>query len=213
MEAPVLPRRVVVPPRSGALPRPAGVVVALAGALLVGMLTSIGQSGSAFVATLSNAAGPWFVAAVLLVLVVRPGARWAAALGVVCLELMHVGYWAATVLAGRPDALSPFGTWELLGVPAGVLAALVAVGVVSRDGRVRGAAAGVVGAVLVGEGIRGLLVVAATTSSTAWTSEVVGGVLCVVAAVVAGRSPIGRVVALGTGVVGAAGVLGALLVV
>lgn len=209
----VLSRPVRHAPRPGTLPRPAVVVVALAAAVLTGIATSIGQGGSPVVATFANAAGPWFAVAVLLVSVARPRPVWASVLGVASLELMHVGYWLATVLAGHPDVLSPFGLWELLGVPAGVLAGLVAVGVRARDGRLRALALGAAGAVLVGEGARGLLVVAATTSSHAWTAEVVAGVAAVAAGIALGGGPVGRVVALATGVVGSAAVVAALLLV
>lgn len=67
-------------------------------------------------------------------------------------------------------------------------------------------------AVLVGEGIRGLLQVAATTGHVTWAVEIIVGVVLLGIGVLGTRSPVGRVVALGTGVVGTVAVLGAYLV-
>lgn len=197
------------------------ITTALTGAVLVGVATSFGQAVPA-IASLSNAAGPWFVVAVLLVLAAgvgrlrvggtrpgRPRLRTAAAmvLGVVLLELMHIGYWAATNLRGYVDSLSWTNPWVVLALPAGLLAGAVAVAVRSVDGRWRGAAAGVTAAVLVGEGVRALLQVADTTGTVPWVVEIVVGIAVLVAGVVVARTPVGRVLALGTGVVGTAGVL------
>ncbi|UWD79854.1 DUF6518 family protein [Curtobacterium flaccumfaciens] len=192
------------------------VTIALSGAALAGVLTSFGQAVPAL-ASVSNSAGPWFLVAALLCL--AAGARagrfalpLAMVLGVVLRELMHVGYWATTVLRGFPDVLSITNPWVLLGVPAGLLAGAVAVAVRSRDARWRAGALGVTAAVLVGEGIRGLLQVAATTGHVTWVVEIVVGVVLLGIGVLGTRSPVARVVALGTGVVGTVAVLGAYLV-
>jgi hypothetical protein len=203
----------VEPP--AAVPAVVRVTIALSGAFLAGVLTSFGQAVPAL-ASVSNSAGPWFLVAALLCLVA--GARagrvtlpLTMVLGVVLLELMHVGYWVTTVLRGFPDVLSVTNPWVLLGVPAGLLAGAVAVAVRSRDARWRSGAFGVTAAVLVGEGIRGLLQVAATTGHVTWVVEIAVGVVLLVVGVVGTRSPVGRVVALGTGVVGTVAVLGAYL--
>ena len=191
------------------------VTIALSGAALAGVLTSFGQAVPAL-ASVSNSAGPWFLVAALLCL--AAGARagrvalpLAMVLGVVLLELMHVGYWATTVLRGFPDVLSITNPWVLLGVPAGLLAGAAAVAVRSREARWRAGALGVTAAVLVGEGTRGLLQVAATTGHVTWVVEIVVGVVLLSIGVVGTRSPVARVVALGTGVVGTVAVLGAYL--
>lgn len=210
-------------PGAPAVPRVARVSMALTGALLAGVLTSFGQAVPAL-SSVANSAGPWFVVATALCVLagVRTG-RWALPLamgfGVVLLELMHVGYWAATNLRGYPDVLSPTSFWVLMGVPAGVLAGSVAALVRSprstRPGparlRWRAGALGATAAVLVGEGIRALLQVAATTGSVTWIVEIAVGVAVLVVAVVTARTPGGRVVALGTGVLGTVGVLGVFL--
>ncbi|MBT2502783.1 DUF6518 family protein [Curtobacterium sp. ISL-83] len=193
------------------VPAVARVSMAMTGALLVGVLTSFGQAVHGL-STLSNSAGPWFVAAVALCLAIRPGrGRLALPLamvsGVVLLELMHIGYWATTNLRGYPDVLSPTSSWVVMALPAGVLAGAVAVGVRSRDGRWRGAATGATAAILVGEGVRSLLQVAATTGAGTWIVEIGVGVVVLAAGVLLARSAVGRVVALGTGVLGTVGVL------
>lgn len=193
------------------VPLAARTTMALGGALLAGALSSFGQAVPGL-SSLANSAGPWFLVALALVLLVRPRRWWVAMpLGVVVLELMHVGYWATTVLRGFPDVLSITNFWVLIGIPAGLLAGAVALAVRSPDGRWRGAALGVTAAVLIGEGARALLQVADTTGVAFWVVEIVAGAVVLVLGVLTARSPSGRVLALGTGVVGTAGVLSALL--
>ena len=194
-----------------AVPAAARVSMALTGALLAGVLTSFGQAVPGL-SSIANSAGPWFVvaAALCLLAVVRAGRvalPLAMVLGVVLLELMHVGYWAASILRGFADVLSITNFWVLMGIPAGVLAGAVAVSIRSRDVRWRGAALGATAAVLVGEGVRALLQVADTTGPVTWVVEIVVGVAVLAVAVLTARSSVGRVVALGTGVLGTVGVL------
>ncbi|WP_144762447.1 DUF6518 family protein [Curtobacterium sp. 9128] len=198
-----------------AVPAAARATMALGGALLAGVATSYGQAVPAL-STLANSAGPWFAVAVVLLLLVgvrggRRGLVLAALAGVVFLELMHVGYWATSNLRGYPDTLSITNPWVLIGIPAGVLAGLVAVLVRSPDARWRGAALGASVAVLVGEGMRALLQVAGSTGVTPWVVEIAVGVAVLVGGVVTARSAAARVVTLGVGVVGTVGVLGAFL--
>lgn len=217
MESPVLdrPASPPAPPSTAArrrVPIAAALLITLAGAFLVGMLTSFGQSGPHFLSSLSNSGGPWFLATALLLLVVRPRLGWALPLGVVVLELMNVGYTVATNLRGYSDVLAITNFWVLVAVPAGLLAGAVATWVTRGGDRLRALGFGSAGAILVGEGMRGLLQVAATTSVAFWVAEIVVGVLLVAAGVVAGRTPAGRVVGLGAGVVGAAAVFAAYMV-
>ncbi|MFJ4221326.1 DUF6518 family protein [Curtobacterium luteum] len=191
-----------------AVPPAIRVTMATGLALLAGVLCSFGQAVPGL-GQLANSAGPWFVVAALLVLLAGLHRRpvLPMVLGVVFLELMHVGYWAATNLRGYPDSLSVTNFWVLIGVPAGLLAGAVVWAVRSSSAWWRAAAAGVTGAVLVGEGVRALLQVAATTGTAFWTIEIVVGAAVIVAGVCTARTPTSRVVALGTGVLGALGVL------
>lgn len=203
-------------PTHAPVPRVVRVSIALTTAVLVGVLTSFGQAVPAL-AVVSNSAGPWFVVAVALcalagVRVRRSGLVVAAVLGIVSLELMHVGYWAATNLRGYPDVLSVTNPWVVLGVPAGILAGAVAVGLRASDGRWRAAALGVTAAILVGEGVRAVLRVADDATMTAWIAQVVLGAVVLVVATLTARTPVARIVALGTGILGAVGVLAAYLV-
>jgi len=204
------------------VPRAVRVSIALSASVLVGVLTSFGQAVPAL-AVVANAAGPWFVVAVVLCALAGAGtvagaltARavvLAAALGVASLELMHLGYWAATNLRGYPDVLSITNFWVLMGLPAGVLAGAVAVGVRTDDQRWRAAGLGVTASILVGEGVRALLRVADDATTAGWVVQVLVGVAVLVAATLAVRTPVARVVALATGIVGAVGVLGAYLLI
>jgi hypothetical protein len=189
--------------------------MALTGALLAGVLTSFGQAVPGL-SSFANSAGPWFVVAVALGVLagVRAGRvalPVAMVLGVVLLELMHVGYWATSNLRGFPDVLSITNFWVLVGIPAGALAGAVAVAVRAPDVRWRGAALGATAAVLIGEGVRALLQVADTTGPVTWVIEIAVGLAVLVVAVLTARTSVGRVVALGTGVLGTVGVLAAYL--
>lgn len=199
------------------VPAAARVSMALGGGLLAGVLTAYGQAVPGL-SSMSNAAGPWLVVAVALLLLMRVrggrlGLPVAMVAGVVLLELMHIGYWATSNLRGFPDVLAITNFWVLMALPAGVLAGGVAVALRSRDGRWRAAACGATAAVLVGEGVRALLRVADTTGTATWVVEIVVGVAALAAGVVVARSPLGRVVALGTGVLGTVAVLAAYLAV
>ncbi|PZF57804.1 hypothetical protein DEJ23_06605 [Curtobacterium sp. MCSS17_008] len=199
------------------VPRAVRISIALTASVLVGVLTSFGQAVPALAAA-ANAAGPWFVVAVALCALAgvrtgRAGLALAAVLGVASLELMHLGYWAATNLRGHPDVLSITNFWVLMGLPAGVLAGAVAVGLRTRDDRWRAAALGVAAAILVGEGVRAVLQVADDATRPGWVAQIVVGVAVLVVATVTARTPVARVVALGTGIVGAVGVLGAYLLI
>jgi hypothetical protein len=213
---------------AAAVPPLARVTMALTAALLAGVATSFGQAVPGL-GTVSNSAGPWFVVATLLVLAAgvgrgagtgggagagarargrrgRSALALAMVLGVVLLELMHIGYWAATNLRGFVDTLSITSFWVAMALPAGLLAGAVAVAMRSADGRWRGAAAGVTAAVLIGEGVRGLLQVAATTGSATWIVQIAVGIAVLVVGIALARTPVGRVIALGTGIVGSVAV-------
>ncbi|RUQ03126.1 DUF6518 family protein [Curtobacterium sp. HSID17257] len=203
-------------PMRAPVPRAVRVSMALSTSVLVGVLTSFGQAVPAL-AVVANSAGPWFVAAVALCALVgiragRSGLVAAAVLGVASLELMHVGYWAASNLRGYPDVLSVTNPWVLLGLPAGILAGAVAAGLRGTDGRWRAAALGVTAAILVGEGVRPVLRVADDATTTAWIAQIVSGVVVLVVATLTARTRAARIVASGTGVVGAIGVFAAYLV-
>ena len=193
------------------IPRIATWPIAVAGAFVVGMLTNVGQAGTEFLASLSNSAGPWFTVTVLLVLLVRARLRWAMPLGFVCLELMNVGYWAAATMRGIPDQLSLTDMWVLLAVPAGALAGLVAVWIDGANVLLRVAGFGVIGAILIGEGVRGLLQVAETTGVVFWIVEICVGVLVIARGAIGGRTRVERFSAPVTGIVGGSAVLAAYL--
>jgi hypothetical protein len=215
MDTVTAPRHAPTSETSVVMPRLPAIGIALGGALLIGVLTSVGQAAEPVLATMANSAGPWFVAAAALLLLPRMRLGWAMLLGVVLLELMHVGYWAATNLRGYPDSLSPTSFWVVMGVPAGLLAGAVATLVRGSTGRHpdrwRGAAIGVTAAILAGEGMRALLEVAATTSVTFWIVEIAAAVVLAGIGVAVARTPVGRITTLGTTLVGSAAVLGAFL--
>lgn len=197
----------------GVLPRPAAWVVTILGAFLAGVLTSFGQAVPGL-STLSNSAGPWFLVAVGLLLVVRPRPSWGVPLGVGLLVLMHVGYTVATNLRGYADFLSVTNPWVLLAVPAGALAgacavALRGIGAPAVRPAWRGVAFGVGTGVLASEGISALLTVADTTGTTTWIVEIGAGVAVLVAGMLVARTAAVRVLTLATAVVGTAVALGA----
>lgn len=106
------------PPAATASPLPA-LGIALAGALLIGFLTSFAQGWlPAPISSLANASGSWSLAAFLLALLGRR--MWVSVgIGVLALVAMVIGYDLASILRGL--GISPFYTlfWGAAAVTVG----------------------------------------------------------------------------------------------
>jgi len=183
--------------RGGA--NPAWLFLSAVGAgLAIGIATSIGQGllpdG---LAPLANSSGAWCLCAFALALLER-NPRRAALVWFASLVAMLAGYALASELRGYAVGTSMFVRW---GVAAAIAGPALGVGAAwLRGPDPLRAAAGIapIAGILLGEGLYGLTVVAATTPAGYWVGEVtVGVVLVVLAAVRIRNGPgIGLMVAL-----------------
>jgi hypothetical protein len=169
-------------------------LVAVGAGLAIGIATSVGQGSlPEWLTPLSNSSGSWCLCAFALALLERDPRR-AALVGFASLVAMLAGYALATELRGYPVGTSMFVRWGAAAVIAGPA---LGVGAAWRRGPdPRHAAAGVapIAGILLGEGLYGLTVVAATTSVAYWIGELALGLAVVVLAAVRIRS--GRGIAL-----------------
>ncbi len=159
-------------------------LVAVGAGLAIGLVTSVGQGSlPEWLAPLSNSSGSWCLCAFALALLERDP-RQAALVGFGSLVAMLAGYALATEFRGYTLGTSMFVRW---GVAAAIAGPALGVGAAwLRGPNPLRAAAGVapIAGILLGEGLYGLTVVAATTSVGYWIGEVaVGFGLVIVAAV------------------------------
>jgi hypothetical protein len=148
-------------------------------ALAVGAITSWAQGFLPdALSSLANSPSGWTLLTALVVAAVRPSLPEGALLGVVAFVAMVLGYTFASELRGL--SYSPL-RWGLIGVLAGPFIGASAAALVSR-GRapLAAAGAGILGGVLVADGIYGLTVVDDTTSPVYWTVMLVLGFATVV---------------------------------
>jgi Family of unknown function (DUF6518) len=177
------------PPASDGAPSPvAGLSVAIAVGLAVGILTAYGQGWLTDATTsLANSAGPWSVAAFL---VARYNRRLIAGAvsSLVTLAGCEFGYALATEIRGDANATSTVVFWLtaalLAGPPLGIAGAWS-----TGRGLRRGVGFGVIGGVLLGEGLYGWTTVADTTDWRYWALEALVGAIVVAVAGVRSRRP------------------------
>jgi len=157
--------------------------VAVLGAVLIGGLTSFGQQYlPAWLNSLANSAGGWTMFSFLLVWLGRARPLLAAVLGVLVFQLLVEAYSVVSEWRGFPDG-DPFSSiWTLVGLVCGPL--LGATASLTRYGSPlwRVLAVTPLGAVLLGEGVYGLIAIADTTSPVYWYLEIVLGVAFIVIA-------------------------------
>ncbi len=159
-----------------------------AASLTLGGLTSFGQTvlPDALV-SFANSAGGWTILAFGLVWLTRARPPLAAALGVVSFVLLVEGYRIVSGWRGYYYA-EPFqDTFTIIGLFAGPVVGLSASLLRWGPGSWKPFAAAPVAAVLIGEGIYGVTVVAATTSPVYWVVQMLLGVALVVTTVMAAR--------------------------
>lgn len=159
-------------------------LVALAAGLAIGIATSVAQGSlPEWLAPLANSSGSWCLCAFALALLER-GPRRAALVGFASLVAMLAGYALATELRGYPVATSMFVRWGAAAVIAGPALGIGAAWLRGRDPLRAAAGVAPIAGILVGEGLYGLTVVAATTSVGYWVGELVLGLLLVVLAAI-----------------------------
>jgi len=170
--------------------------------LALGALTAYAQGCLPFVvAPLANSAAPWCLCAFAFGATTsrRLAAGWYGALSLLGLV---AGYYGTNELVrGYPASLTYLVFWSLAAIVAGPLLGLGGSAVRHERGLLAAAGAGGVGALLVAEGIHGLTVNMATTSTAYWWGEVVVGcALCAWLAATRLRSAGLRIAAGGLGV-------------
>lgn len=172
------------------------VAVCLGGALVLGGLTSLGQQYlPPWINSFANSAGGWAMLTFLLVWLARARPLLAGILGIVAFEALNEGYGLVSGWRGNFYS-APFSSiWTLAGLAAGPVLGVAAS--LTRYGTPPWRLFGVtpLSAVLLGDGVWGLLRVSATTSPVYWSLEIVLSVFFIVLAI-ARRRPRIRVVLL-----------------
>ena len=162
---------------------PRSIAIAGVGGLVVGILTSIGQSVLPDeMRSLANAASPWSAAAFALAVVAggRDTLR-SAILASGSLLMMLAGYSLASTLRGFPVGASTTLFWVAAAVIVGPALGVGAAWTPGTDPRKAAAGVAVLASILVGEAVYGLTVIGNSTSPSYWTVQLVAGLSLVVA--------------------------------
>lgn len=162
--------------RLRALPAPVLLGVAALLGLLLGGLTSYGQTVLPdAISSVANSSGGWTLVTVLVVALLKRGPGWSAVFAPVCFTGLTLGYQVVSTMRGYP-------TSELFFLAAGLVVGPF-VGVATAWLRRRGwrpaLAAALLGGIGIGEGLDGLLVLLGSTSPVYWSLDVAGGVALV----------------------------------
>jgi hypothetical protein len=178
----------------------AAAVVVVGGSLLLGGLTSLGQTYLPdWLRSLSNSMGGWTIFAFLLVWLSGARARVGAVLGAVSFVTLNAAYGLVSNWRGFYYADPLHSIWTFVGLVAGPVLGVAASHARHGLGLWRLLGIAVPAAVLLGEGCWALLNVADTTSPVYWWLEIVLSVVLMVAATVGSR-PSGRALLLAIGV-------------
>ena len=163
-------------------------LVAVGAGLAIGIATSVGQGSlPEGLTSLSNSSGSWCLCAFALALLERDPRR-AALVGFAALVAMLAGYALATELRGFPVGTSMLVRWGAAAVIAGPALGVGAAWLRGPDPLRAAAGVAPIAGILLGEGLYGLTVVAATTSVGYWIGEFALGLTLVVLAAIRLRS-------------------------
>jgi hypothetical protein len=150
--------------------------LALLGGLVLGGLTSYGQTVLPdALSSFANSAGGWTMLAFLLVWLGRARPVLAAVLGVVAFEALVEGYGLVSGWRGFFYQQPFSGVFNLVGLVAGPVLGVAASLTRHATGPWRALAVAPLSAVLLGEGLYGLVVVGETTSPVYWVLQLVLG--------------------------------------
>ncbi|GAB2465004.1 MFS family permease [Conyzicola lurida] len=169
-----------MPPRS----RPAAalvsaVIVALV-AVAAGSLTPFGQQYlPEWLSSLANSSGSWTMIGLLAVYLSRARGFVAAILGIAALLLLNETYAAVSTARGYPYAGGLASEWTYVAAVAGPIVGLAASWLRSSRPVLVALAVAVPSAVLIGEGVYGLILIADSTSPVYWWLQIVGGAVFV----------------------------------
>lgn len=150
--------------------------VAMAAGLVVGAVTAFAQGGvlPEVLAPLANSHGPWTLVAFALALT-APAARTGGLAGMLALACMLAGYVLTNDARGFPSSSAMMLYWGLAAVVAGPVLGVGAHWLRHRQGVRAAFGTAAMASVLIGEGLYGLTVVAATTPAAYWWGEIVAG--------------------------------------
>jgi hypothetical protein len=156
---------------------PRSIALAAGGGLVVGVLTSFGQTVLPDpIRSLANASSPWSAAA--FALAYAAGGRDVvrrAVLGGVALFGMLAGYDLTTLVRGFAISGSVTLFWAAAAITAGPVLGIGAAWSQGQDERKAGAGVAALAAILVGEAIFGLTYIADSTSPVYWTGQLLVG--------------------------------------
>ena len=155
-------------------------VTVVVGGLLVGGLTSIGQGTlPEYLGPVGNSAGSWSLAAFGLAASNR-NSRFAALLGASALFAMVLGYALVSEQRGYPSGSRLVVFWGAAAVVVGPALGVAAAWVRGNHSTQVALAAGLVGGILIGEGVYGLIVIADTTPIAYWAGQVLIGLVVII---------------------------------
>ena len=185
---------------------PRSIAIAVGCGLVVGALTSIGQSALPDqVRSLANGSAPWSLAAFILAAIAggRDTVR-SAILAAGALLAMLAGYDLITTLRGFPVSASMTLFWVVAAVIAGPVLGVGAAWSQGTDRPKAAAGVAVLASILVGEAIYGLTVIGDSTSPVYWTAQLLVGLGLVAFLGIRLRSPTALVLCAGLTAAGAA---------
>lgn len=146
-------------------------------AVVAGIITPFAQQYLPdWLRSLANASGSWAIIGLLAVYVSRARGVLAAALGATALVLLNETYSAVSTARGYPYAGGFASQWTYVAIVAGPIVGLAASWLRSSRPLLVALAVAAPSAVLIGEGVYGLTVVADSTSPVYWCLQIAGGV-------------------------------------
>jgi Family of unknown function (DUF6518) len=154
----------------------ATIILALATIVIGGVTSPAQQYLPDALRSLANAVGPWFIVVLAAVYAGRSRPSLSIVLGIVGFVLLNVSYGVVSELRGHPYSAGPTNIWNILALPAGVVAGLAAVWLRSHRRGLIAVGAAAPAAVLLGEGVYGLTVILGTTGPVVWILELAGGI-------------------------------------
>jgi len=148
----------------------------------LGGLTSVGQQFlPPSISSVANSSGSWVMICFAVIYFTKTSGWRAAPLGIVAFVTLNEGYGLVTRLKGFDYGILFDNYWTLIALVAGPIVGLAAAWLRSRSTALVAIGAAVPSAVLIGEGVYGLLFVSDTTSPVYWTIELVAGAVLVLA--------------------------------
>jgi hypothetical protein len=154
------------------------VAIVVVGALLIGGATSFAPGFlPRWAAPFANSSGSWTLLTFALLWWSRAGVNLSAVLGIAGFWLLLEGYAIVSTGRGFPYHLGPGNPFTLIAVVAGpFIGAAASLARTSTRPAVRGVAGAVPSAVMVGESVYGLTVIADSTSPVYWSVQLIVGV-------------------------------------